>query len=86
MTVVEAYVGRKKMNPPDDSSQLHSEVNSLLCEGVAQNSTGNVFVPKVNMLFPFASSVLAIHLINFSRQVDNIKVVLYSFFSLLFSF
>lgn len=46
MTVVEAYVGRKKMNPPDDSSQLHSEVNSLLCEGVAQNSTGNVFVPK----------------------------------------
>ncbi|XP_021665208.1 calcium-transporting ATPase 9, plasma membrane-type isoform X2 [Hevea brasiliensis] len=46
MTVVEAYVGRNKMNPPNDSSQLHFEVNSLLCEGVAQNSTGNVFVPK----------------------------------------
>ncbi|XP_012076078.1 calcium-transporting ATPase 9, plasma membrane-type isoform X2 [Jatropha curcas] len=46
MTVVEAYVGRMKMNGPDDSSQLHSEVVSLLCEGAAQNSTGNVFAPK----------------------------------------
>ncbi|XP_015571849.1 calcium-transporting ATPase 9, plasma membrane-type isoform X2 [Ricinus communis] len=46
MTVVEAYVGKKKMIPADDSAQLHSEVSSLLCEGVAQNSTGSVFVPK----------------------------------------
>uniref|UniRef100_A0A2P2MNJ3 Calcium-transporting ATPase n=2 Tax=Rhizophora mucronata TaxID=61149 RepID=A0A2P2MNJ3_RHIMU len=46
MTVVEAYVGKKKIHPPDDSSQLHSEVSSLLCEGIAQNTTGNVFTPK----------------------------------------
>ncbi|KAH7564899.1 hypothetical protein JRO89_XS09G0061700 [Xanthoceras sorbifolium] len=46
MTVVEAYVGRGKMNPPDDSSQMHPTVVSLLSEGVAQNTTGNVFVPK----------------------------------------
>ncbi|GAV71418.1 E1-E2_ATPase domain-containing protein/Cation_ATPase_C domain-containing protein/Cation_ATPase_N domain-containing protein/Hydrolase domain-containing protein, partial [Cephalotus follicularis] len=46
MTVVEAYVGRKSTNPPDDSSQLNPEVNSLLSEGIAQNTTGNVFVPK----------------------------------------
>ncbi|OMO76107.1 Cation-transporting P-type ATPase [Corchorus capsularis] len=46
MTVVEAYVGKKKINPPADSSQLHSSVVSLLNEGVAMNSTGNVFVPK----------------------------------------
>lgn len=46
MTVVEAHVGRKRLNPPDDSSQLHPEVNSLLSEGIAQNTTGNVFVPK----------------------------------------
>ncbi|XVF23215.1 hypothetical protein REPUB_Repub13aG0017800 [Reevesia pubescens] len=46
MTVVEAFVGKKKINPPADSSQLHSSVVSLLSEGVAQNSTGNVFVPK----------------------------------------
>ncbi|KAI4355895.1 hypothetical protein L6164_004623 [Bauhinia variegata] len=46
MTVVEAYVGRKKINPPDDSSQLHQEVLSLINEGIAQNTTGNVFVPK----------------------------------------
>ncbi|XP_039009543.1 calcium-transporting ATPase 9, plasma membrane-type-like [Hibiscus syriacus] len=46
MTVVEAIVGKKKINPPVDSSLLHPSVVSLLSEGVAQNSTGNVFVPK----------------------------------------
>ncbi|XP_019456853.1 PREDICTED: calcium-transporting ATPase 9, plasma membrane-type-like [Lupinus angustifolius] len=46
MTVVEAYAGRKKLNPVDDSSKLHPEVLSLINEGIAQNSTGNVFVPK----------------------------------------
>ncbi|XP_024029814.1 calcium-transporting ATPase 9, plasma membrane-type isoform X1 [Morus notabilis] len=46
MTVVEAYVGKKKMNPPDDPSQLHSDASALLSEGIAQNTTGNVFVPK----------------------------------------
>ena len=47
MTVVEAYVGRKKLNPPDDSSKLHPEVLSLINEGIAQNTTGSVYVPKV---------------------------------------
>ncbi|KAE7997503.1 hypothetical protein FH972_002134 [Carpinus fangiana] len=46
MTVVEAYVGRKRINPPGDSSQLHPLVSSLLVEGIAQNTTGKVFVPK----------------------------------------
>ena len=47
MTVVEAYVGRNKMHPPDDSSQLHSLVSTLLSEGIAQNTSGNVFEPEV---------------------------------------
>ncbi|XVE91066.1 hypothetical protein DITRI_Ditri20bG0126300 [Diplodiscus trichospermus] len=46
MTVVEAFFGKKKINPPADSSQLHQSVVSLLSEGAALNSTGNVFVPK----------------------------------------
>ncbi|KAL5056737.1 hypothetical protein RYX36_028341 [Vicia faba] len=46
MTVVETYVGRKKLNPPDDSSKLHPEVVSLINEGIAQNTTGNIFIPK----------------------------------------
>ncbi|CAB4302533.1 unnamed protein product [Prunus armeniaca] len=46
MTVVEAYVGKKKINLPDDSSQLHPQVSTLLSEGIAQNTTGNVFEPK----------------------------------------
>ncbi len=53
MTVVEAYVGRKKINPPDYSSQLHSVISSLLIEGIAQNTTGKVFVPKVSVLYFF---------------------------------
>ncbi|KAJ0075521.1 hypothetical protein Patl1_34906 [Pistacia atlantica] len=46
MRVVEAYAGRKKIDPADDTSQIHPAVVSLLSEGVAQNTTGNVFVPK----------------------------------------
>ncbi|KAI3437157.1 Cation_ATPase_C domain-containing protein [Psidium guajava] len=46
MTVVEAYAGRKKLDPPNDSSQLHEVVTSLLHDGIAQNTQGNVFVPK----------------------------------------
>ncbi|XP_054784018.1 calcium-transporting ATPase 9, plasma membrane-type-like isoform X1 [Prosopis cineraria] len=46
MTVVEACVGRKKLNSPDDPSKLNSEVLSLIKEGIAQNTTGTVFVPK----------------------------------------
>ncbi|TYH48858.1 hypothetical protein ES332_D10G096500v1 [Gossypium tomentosum] len=46
MTVVEAFVGKKKINPPAESSQLHLSVVSLLSEGVAQSTTGNVFVSK----------------------------------------
>lgn len=48
MTVVEAYVGKKKMNSSDVYSQLHPEVFSFLCEGMAQNTTGNVYVPEVS--------------------------------------
>ena len=51
MTVVEAHVGRKKIDPPDGSSQLHPDVSSLLHEGIACNTLGNVFVPKVLLLF-----------------------------------
>ncbi|XP_062008948.1 calcium-transporting ATPase 9, plasma membrane-type-like [Rosa rugosa] len=46
MTVVEAYVGRNKIHPPDDSSQLHPLVSTLLSEGIAQNTSGNVFEPE----------------------------------------
>lgn len=44
MTVVEACVGKKMMNPPDEPLELQSSVLNLLYEGIAQNSAGNVFV------------------------------------------
>ncbi|KAG7025942.1 Calcium-transporting ATPase 9, plasma membrane-type, partial [Cucurbita argyrosperma subsp. argyrosperma] len=44
MTVVEACVGKKMMNPPDEPLELQSLVLNLLYEGIAQNSAGNVFV------------------------------------------
>ncbi|KAL2932906.1 Calcium-transporting ATPase 9 plasma membrane-type [Bienertia sinuspersici] len=46
MTVVEAYAGKKKLNPPNDAAQMHKEHSTLVIEGVAVNTTGSVFVPK----------------------------------------
>lgn len=46
MTVVEAYVGKNKMDPPEDGSKLHTVVSSLLDEGISQNSAGSVFLSK----------------------------------------
>ncbi|KAK4361713.1 hypothetical protein RND71_016954 [Anisodus tanguticus] len=46
MTVVEAYIGEKKLYSPEDGSQLHSAVSSLLDEGITQNTSGSVFTSK----------------------------------------
>lgn len=45
MTVVEAYMKGKKLDSPDNGSLLSSTLSSLLFEGIAQNTTGSVFVP-----------------------------------------
>lgn len=45
MTVVEAYAGGRKIDPPDSNSQLSPIVTSLLVEGIAQNTTGSVYLP-----------------------------------------
>lgn len=50
MTVVEAYVGTKKIDPPEDGSQLPASVSSLLDEALAQNTSGSVFLSKVLFL------------------------------------
>lgn len=50
MTVVVAYIGGKKIDPLDNVDQMHYTTSSLLIEGIAQNTTGNVFVPEVSLL------------------------------------
>lgn len=50
MTVVEAYVGGKKMDPPESKAQLSTMLSSLLIEGIAQNTNGSVYVPPVSFL------------------------------------
>ncbi|KAI3775302.1 hypothetical protein L1987_49873 [Smallanthus sonchifolius] len=46
MTVVEAYICGKKIDPPNNKSELPSRLISLLIESVAQNTTGSVFLPE----------------------------------------
>ncbi|KAK2969950.1 hypothetical protein RJ640_008290 [Escallonia rubra] len=46
MTVVEAYVARQKIDPPEDISQLNAVVLSMLNESIAQNTAGSVFSSK----------------------------------------
>ncbi|KAI7751632.1 hypothetical protein M8C21_007651 [Ambrosia artemisiifolia] len=46
MTVVEAYIFGKKIDPPDNKSELPSGLMALLIEGIAQNTTGSVFLPE----------------------------------------
>ncbi|XP_074566991.1 calcium-transporting ATPase 5, plasma membrane-type-like [Curcuma longa] len=46
MTVVEALVGGMNPQSPDDCDTLSESLVSLLIEGIAQNTTGNVFEPE----------------------------------------
>ncbi|PKA52886.1 Calcium-transporting ATPase 9, plasma membrane-type [Apostasia shenzhenica] len=46
MTVVEAHVGGIKLSSPDNSQQLPDSVLSVLIEGLALNTTGNVYEPE----------------------------------------
>ncbi|WOL13466.1 calcium-transporting ATPase 10, plasma membrane-type-like isoform X2 [Canna indica] len=46
MTIVEAYIGGKKVDPPDNVKSFSPAVSSLLIEGIAQNTTGSVFQPE----------------------------------------
>ncbi|GMY35272.1 calcium-transporting ATPase 10, plasma membrane-type-like [Fagus crenata] len=46
MAVVEAYVGKKKIDPADNKSELSPMQYSLLIEGIAQNANGSVYVPE----------------------------------------
>lgn len=48
MTVVEALVGGMNPQSPDDCDTLSKSLVSLLIEGIAQNTTGNVFEPEVS--------------------------------------
>lgn len=56
MTVVVAYVGGDKMDSPDNAEQLSSVVSSLLIEGVAHNTTGDVFEPQDDRVIEVSGS------------------------------
>jgi hypothetical protein len=47
MAVVEAYVGEKKIDHPENKSELFAMQYSLLIEGIAQNTNGGVYESEV---------------------------------------
>ena len=49
MSVVEAYVGGKRLNPSSDIKVLASDVSSILIEGIARNTMGSVFSSEVSI-------------------------------------
>ncbi|KAF3674452.1 Calcium-transporting ATPase 9, plasma membrane-type [Capsicum annuum] len=55
MTVVEAYVSGKKIDPPDDKTAVPPAVLSLLHEAVGLNTTGSVFVPQASFNKDFSA-------------------------------
>ncbi|XP_077238431.1 calcium-transporting ATPase 5, plasma membrane-type-like isoform X4 [Tasmannia lanceolata] len=46
MTIVRAFVCGIPVNQPNDSQLIHSIAHALLIEGIAQNTTGSVFMPE----------------------------------------
>ncbi|KAK1322986.1 Calcium-transporting ATPase 9, plasma membrane-type [Acorus calamus] len=46
MTVVEAFVGGERMRSPNSLEGVSSAASSYLIEGIAQNTTGSVFMPE----------------------------------------
>ena len=47
MTVVEAHFIGTKLDPYDDVRAISRSATALLIEGIAQNTTGTVFLPEV---------------------------------------
>jgi Ca2+-transporting ATPase len=47
MTVVEAHFIGTKLDPCDDVKAISRSAAALLIEGIAQNTTGTVFLPEV---------------------------------------
>ncbi|KAG6509192.1 hypothetical protein ZIOFF_034583 [Zingiber officinale] len=48
MTIVEAYIGKKKIDPPDNAELFSASVLSRLIDGISQNTRGSVFHPKAS--------------------------------------
>lgn len=48
MTVVEAFVGGLKIEPPDNVKLLSSTISTLILEGIAQNTSGSIYEPEVS--------------------------------------
>ena len=49
MTVVEAYFGGEKMDPPDNTQKLLAVVSTMIIEGIDQNTSVSIIEPEVRL-------------------------------------
>lgn len=81
MTVVEAHFIGTRFDPCDDVRAISRSSAALLIEGIAQNTTGTVFLPEVYQLcffllliileVPELSIVLEVHALSIIQKSNN---------------
>lgn len=60
------------MEVADNPSGLHPKLVALISEGVAQNTTGNIFHPKVVFLLCYCRTILVLIILELAKMLISL--------------